>query len=374
MEQHIIIAGEQISNGTLREVRLKISEFYTANPVYIPVIVIHGVEEGPKLFVTAAIHGDEINGIEIVRRLITNISPEELRGTLLCVPIVNVFGFYTMTRNVPERRDLNAFFPGITKGSTASRIAFILFEEIIKKCDYGIDLHTPRANRFELPHTEADLSNREAHHLARAFGASVIIDTPGHEKSLQNAATRAEIPTIVYSGGEVLRFHEDVTEKGVKGILNVLAYLEMVDSDPAGPREGAKNSSTRLAGPDKSGVLGVSREGQAGERPGEPEFSIIVQESRSVQTQQGGILYVEVQPGELMYQGDLLARVTNPFGKDVEPIKARETGLVISTSTNPLVNPGNEVCSYVRLDKSLGMVEKAMQKKRRALRLGESTL
>ena len=326
MENSLIIAGERIEQGTQKEVRLKISEYYTAYPVFIPVIVTHGVEEGPALFITAAIHGDEINGIEIVRRLVTKINPEELRGSVLCVPVVNIFGFYTMSRNLPDRRDLNDAFPGIQKGSPTSRVAYILFEEIIKKCDYGIDIHTPQVKRIEMPHTEADLSNRDAHQLARAFGTPVIINTAGPEKSLQNSATSADIPTIVFSGGEVLRFHENVTEQGVAGIRNVLAYLNMIEFERK-----------------------------------KPEYSIIVQESRSVQTQYGGILYVNVHPGGLVYQNDLLARVTNPFGRDVELIKAPETGLIISASTNPLVNPGNEVCAYVMLDKSLGVVEEALR-------------
>ena len=327
MEGNLVIAGEHIPQGTQKEIRLKISEFYTANPVYIPIIASHGVEDGPTLFITAAIHGDEINGIEIVRQLITRIDPERLRGSLLCVPIVNIFGFYTMTRNVPDRRNLNNSFPGSKKGSTSSRIANILFDEIIMLCDYGIDIHSPRVKRFEIPHTEAGLSDRESRQLARAFGTPVIIDDPGQEKSLQSAATQAGIPTIVYSGGEVLRFHERVTELGVTGILNVLSHLDMIDDG-------------RI----------------------EPDYSIIVQQSHSVQTQTGGILYVCVKPGDLVYKDDLLARVTRPFGREVEHIVSPETGLIISTSTNPLVNPGNEVCAYVKLDKSLGIVEKAIMK------------
>jgi len=327
MNDSLHIAGKEVKPGTLHEINLKISEYYTANPVYIPVIVINGIEEGPHLFITAAIHGDEINGIEIVRRLITIITPETLRGVLICVPIINIFGFYTMTRSMPDRRDLNETFPGSPKGSTAARIAAALFDDIISKCHYGIDIHTPRANRFEMPHTEADLNHREAHQLARAFGTPLIIDMPGSDKSLQYTATNAGIPTIVYSGGEVLRFDEATTEQGVIGIKNVLSYLGMADFERV-----------------------------------KPEFEIIVQKSRSVKTQTGGILYVLAKAGSLLYKGCLVARVTQPFGKDVEHITAPETGLVISISTTPLVNPGNEVCTYVLLDKSLGIVEDVYRK------------
>ena len=328
MNSSLSIDGKTILPGTQTEVYLKISEFYTHNPVYIPVIVSHGNTEGPKLFVTAAIHGDEINGIEIVRRLVSRIDPGTLNGTILFVPIVNIFGFYSMTRNMADRRDLDDCFPGIKKGSAASRIALILFEEIISLCDFGIDLHTPKANMLEILHVEADLSNREAHHLARAFSTSVIIDTPGKENSLQNAASGSGIPTVIYSGGEVLRFHEQVTDKGVLGILNVLSYLEMIEHEIR-----------------------------------KPEYSIIVQKSRSVQTKSGGILHIDAQPGDLLYAGQEVAQVMDPFGSDVERIIAPESGLVISVSTNPFVNPGYGVYAYVMLDRSLGIVEEAIRKR-----------
>jgi hypothetical protein len=327
MNNTITIAGKEIQPGTIHEIKLKISEYYTANPVYIPVVVINGNEEGPRLFITAALHGDEINGIEIASQLITSINPETLNGVLICVPIINIFGFYTMSRSMPDRRDLNETFPGSPKGSPAARIAAILFEEVIQKCNYGIDIHTPRANRFEMPHIEADLNNREAHQLARAFGTPLIINAHGPEKSLQNTATSSGIPTIVYSGGEILRFDEKTTEQGVTGIHNVLSHLEMADFERK-----------------------------------KPEFEIIVQKSRSLRTLTGGILYIHVKAGDLIYKGELVARVTHPFGKDTEHITAPETGLIISASTTPLVNPGNEVYSYVILDKSLGIVEDTYRK------------
>jgi len=323
----LVVVGKKVEPGTRREIPLRISEFYTANPVYVPVVVIHGAEAGPAVFITAAIHGDEINGIEIVRRLIQTLDPGKLRGSVLCVPIVNIFGFYAMSRYLPDGRDLNRAFPGMQKGSPASRIAKILFDDIIQLCDYGIDIHTPRIKRFEIPHTEADLTNRDAHQLARAFGLPVIINTPGVEKSLQQAANSAGIPTIVLSGGEVLRFHETVNRQGLQGILNTLTELQMYD----------------------------------GERI-QPEYSIIVREGTPVQTRRGGILHVDVRAGDIAYEGDHLARVTNPFGETEEHITAPETGLLISISKNPLVNPGNEVCSYVKLDKSLHLVEQAVNR------------
>ncbi|MFC1729117.1 succinylglutamate desuccinylase/aspartoacylase family protein [candidate division KSB1 bacterium] len=320
----LIIAGKRVHPESRMEIPLQISDFFTSNPVRIPVVVINGAYPGPKVFVTAAIHGDEINGVEIVRRLISFISPEKLKGTLLCVPIVNLFGFYTMTRYLPDGRDLNRAFPGSSKGTGASRIADILFNSIVKVCDYGIDIHSPRVKRYEIPHAEADLSNRVAHQLARSFSTPVIINMRGNENSLQYTADSAGIPTIVLSGGEVLRFNEEVSVCGLNGILNVLAYLEMYDWE-------IKKSA----------------------------YSIIVQEGRSLQTKRGGILYMKAQAGDLVYADDLVAEVLSPFGRTVEKITAPENGLLISVSTNPLVNPGNEACSYVHLDKSLHLVEEA---------------
>jgi len=325
----LYVAGKDVEPGSKKEIRLQISEYFTGNPVYIPVVVVHGAETGPKIFITAAIHGDEINGVEIIRRLITFIDPEKLRGTLFCVPIVNIFGFYNMVRNLPDGRDLNHHFPGSEKGSGASRIAYTLFNKVIKLCDYGIDIHTPRIKRYEIPHTEADLASREAHQLARSFGLPVIINIPGREKSLQHSANEAGIPTIVFSGGEVLRFHEKINSSGLKGIFNVLADQDMYDVEKT-----------------------------------KPEYSIIVRKGKSIQTRHGGIIYVEVSAGDLVYKGERLARITSPFGREVEDIYMPETGLIISVSTNPLVTPGNEVCFYVRLDKSLPIVEKAFQKRK----------
>jgi predicted deacylase len=327
MNEPLNILNEKVAPGTLKEIPLKISEFFTSNPVFVPVVAIRGENEGPAVFITASIHGDEINGVEIVSRLIQFIDPGKLSGTLICVPIVNIFGFFTMNRYFVDRRDLNTVFPGNMTGSATSRVAKIIFDEIIQKCDFGIDIHTPRVKRYEIPHVEADINNQSTRWLAKAFDIPVTINTPGLEKSLQNTASSVGIPTIVYSGGEVLRFHESVTEKGLSGILNVLSELKMYEIEKT-----------------------------------KPEYSIVVKEGKSVKTRHGGILYISARAGDIAHKGDVIAKVTNPFGKTVEKVKAPETGLLISISKNPLVNPGNEVCSYVKLDKSLKLVENALNK------------
>ncbi len=322
MGKELEIAGEKISPGKKQAVNLKISEFYSGNPVNIPVIVTRGKSDGPVLFVSAAIHGDEINGTEIVRQFNALLDPEEIRGTIVCVPIVNIFGFYSMTRIMPDNRDLNRSFPGSEKGSATSRIAKILFDEIISKCDYGIDFHTPRSKRFDLSHTEADIDNEDAFRLAKAFGQNIIIKTSGPLKSLQNSATSTGIPTIVFSGGEVLRFNKSTIRNGLQGLINVLIDLDMKDGEMI-----------------------------------KPEYIIIVKESRQVHCLKGGMLRINVNTGDLIYKDNLLGKVYDPYGHAIEEIKAPENGIVISITTNPLLNPGNEVCSYVMLDKSLSMVE-----------------
>ncbi|MCP4724452.1 MAG: succinylglutamate desuccinylase/aspartoacylase family protein [bacterium] len=326
MNDILEIIGEKIEPGTRKPVMVKTSEFYTGNPVRLPIVITHGKEKGPKIFITAAVHGDEINGTEIVRRLNAKLDPEQLSGTVICIPIVNISGFYSMQRKMQDGRDLNRSFPGIEKGSSTSRIAKLLFEEIISKCDYGIDLHTPRMNRFEIPHTEGDTFNEAVFRMARAFGLPIIIHTKGPEKSLQYTATEAGVPTIVYSAGEILRFHENITQKGFEGILNVMHEVGMIDFETTNP-----------------------------------DFSVIVQESRAVHTKKGGILHIKVLTGQLVYEKDPIGNVLNPFGFEVEDIQAQENGLIICVSTNPLVHPGDEVCSYVMLDKSLGVVENAIK-------------
>lgn len=309
------IGGAIINPGETREINLKVSEFFTATPALVPISVFRGMEEGPTVVVTAAVHGDELNGVGIVRKLIYEMNHERLKGTLICVPILNRFGFLTQSRYLPDRRDLNRFFPGKPDGVMAERICYVLFNEIIKKCDYGIDLHTAAADRTNIPHIRADMENPEVARLARSFGEEVILDHKGVKGSLRRAAVEAGIPFILFEAGEPQKFERQLIQRGYEGVLNVLAELGMIE------REVKK-----------------------------PQFEIIVKDTEWIRAELGGMLDMRTHAGEILYEGDEIAVITNPFGRELFSQKAPFTGLVLSVTTMPLVSPGIPLCHLAKLD------------------------
>ncbi|MGH9797873.1 MAG: succinylglutamate desuccinylase/aspartoacylase family protein [Candidatus Polarisedimenticolia bacterium] len=317
------IGDRAIRKGTVEQIFLKVSEYYTATPVNVPVTVIRGRERGPSVFLTAAIHGDELNGVEVVRRVMTGITPDQLRGTLICVPVANRFGFLTHARYLPDRRDLNRNFPGNPEGHAAARTAHILFSEIVLKAQYGVDLHTASVRRTNLPHVRADMSIREVRRLARAFGTEILVDYPGPPNTLRAAATRAGVPTIIFEAGETFRFQRNMVARGVAGVRNILADLRMLDQ----PRKDAR-------------------------------FQVIIKVSEWIRSTRGGIADVLVRPGEIVYQGSEIARITNPFGREVSSVRSPLTGLILGTTTVPMVNPGDAICHVAKLEKTLATVER----------------
>jgi uncharacterized protein len=323
MTGRLSIGGREIRRGTIEQIFLKVSEYYTATPVNVPVTVIRGQEPGPILFLTAAIHGDELNGVEIVRRVMTSLTPDQVRGTLICVPVVNRMGFLTHTRYLPGRRDLNRYFPGDHRGNAAARTAHALFTEIVKRSTYGIDLHTASVGRTNLPHVRADMSDDKVRRIARAFGMEIIIDFAGGPRTLRAAATHAGVPTIIFEAGETFRFQRNMVARGVAGVRNVLAGLAMID-------EPAK----------------------------EARFQVIVKVSEWVRPVRGGIADILVRPGDLVYTGDEIASITNPFGREVSSVRSPLTGLIIGITTVPMVNPGDAICHVAKLEKTLATVER----------------
>jgi len=316
------IGGKEVRRGTVEQIFLKVSEYYTSTPVNVPVTVIRGEERGPLVFLTAAIHGDELNGVEIVRRVMTGYTPRQLRGTLICVPVMNRVGFLTHTRYLPGRRDLNRYFPGDPKGNAASRYAHALFTEIVSPSRYGVDLHTASVGRTNLPHVRADMSSKKVRRIARAFGTEIIIDSPGPPRTLRAAATAAGVATIIFEAGETFRFQRNMVSRGVAGVRNVLAALKMT-----------------------------------GDTKKEPRFRVIVKVSEWVRSVKGGIADILVRPGEIIYAGDEIASITNPFGREVSMVRSPLTGLIIGITTMPMVNPGDTICHVAKLEKTLATVE-----------------
>jgi predicted deacylase len=321
------LAGMKIPSGRRKDLKIRISEFYTATPVFIPVTVTNGARSGPVVYVVAAIHGNEINGIEMVRQVRGFVDPRRLRGTLILVMIANPISFLNMSRDLPDGRDLNRYFPGRERGSMASLIADAIFTKIVRKADFGIDLHTAAAGRTNLPHVRADLRSPTLRRLSTAFGCEVVFDMPGEEGMLRRAASRAGVPTIVYEAGEPLKFQKPLIRRGVEGILNVLAELRMYEVDRV-----------------------------------RPAFQIIVEDHRWIRAKRGGIVNMQVKPGDIIEKNEVIAVNTKPFGTEVRRIRAPYSGLVVGCATLPMVIPGSAVCHLVSLGARTAVVRRLLER------------
>jgi len=308
----VIAAGEQ------RTIELPLPSFYSHSPVGLPVHVIHGRRDGPVLFVCAAIHGDEINGVEIIRRLLNVKQIRKLRGTLIAVPVVNVYGFISQSRYLPDRRDLNRSFPGSDSGSMAARLAHTFIQEVVSKCSHGIDLHTAAVARENLPQIRANLiSGSETQAMARAFGTPVILNSPLREASLREVATDLGIPFILYEAGEALRFDEVAIRAGVKGVTCVMRYLGML------PRK------------------------KPGSRQTEP---LIAHKSQWVRAPQSGVLRTITPLGAQVEKGDVIGWVADPFGEKELQVEAIGSGIIIGKTNIPLVHEGEALYNIARFD------------------------
>ena len=307
-------AGSPVALGETAELRLKVAESYTAEPVTVPVTVVRG-GPGPTLFVTATVHGDELNGVGILRGLLNDVDFSGLKGTLIAVPVVNVPGFLNQDRRLPDRRDLNRSFPGSRKGSLTARLADVLFREVIRKSDFGIDLHTAGGERTNYPQIRADLGNPAVAELAAAFGCPLIVDGAGPEGSLRRTAVAAGVPTVVYEAGSARRLERPFIEVGVAGVINVLRWLKMMPGEPSSP-------PLRLA----------------------------IDRTRWIRSRKGGILDLRVELGQPLRRGQEISIHTNPFGRERSQLKAPHGGIVLGLTQLPLVHPGDAICHVACVD------------------------
>ncbi|MFU8822381.1 MAG: succinylglutamate desuccinylase/aspartoacylase family protein [Gammaproteobacteria bacterium] len=315
-QETITIGGVSIAPGERRGVSLPAGMLHTHVPVEMPVWVINGRRAGPRLFISAAVHGDELNGIEIIRRI--RARPlTGLRGTLLLVPVVNVFGVLHHSRYLPDRRDLNRSFPGSERGSLAARLAHLFMSEIVDRCTHGIDLHTGALHRSNLPQIRAQLDDPETRALAIAFGAPVVLDSRLRDGSLREAAAERGIPTLMYEAGEALRFDEMAIRMGVSGIIEVMRQLGMLR------RKTAQRAS--------------------------PANPVIADSSHWVRAPEGGILRSALRLGQRVSAGELLGRVSDPFGTREFPVLATHAGIVIGCNSLPLVNEGDALFHVARM-------------------------
>lgn len=326
MSEPIEVAGVSVAPGESKVVRIPVAQHLTADQVELTAHVIHGREPGPRLFVSAALHGDEINGTEILRRLLAMPTLKKLRGTLVAIPVVNVYGFVAQQRYLPDRRDLNRSFPGSPRGSLAARIAHAFLEHFVTGSTHGIDLHTGAIHRTNLPQIRARLGD-DVEPMARAFGAPVILNASLRPGSLRAATNDLGIPTLVYEAGEALRFDELSIRAGVRGVVNVMRHLEML------PR-------------------------RASDRPA--PTAVIAHRSVWIRAPETGMLATRLRLGAEISRGQEIGRIHDPIGPGSRRLRSPIDGLLIGRALLPLVNSGDalfHVATFGALDQVVEELE-----------------
>ena len=299
------IGGVSVAPGTRQVVDLPISVLANHAPVMLSVMVIHGARPGPTVFVSAALHGDEVLGVEIIRRLIRYPALSDMAGTLLAVPVVNAFGFLSQSRYLPDRRDLNRSFPGSAHGSLAAQLARLFLQQVVKRSDLGIDLHTAAIHRTNLPQLRLAGTDERQMRWAEVFAPPAILTGRPPEGSLRSAARRLATPILLYEAGEALRFNERATRVGLRGCLRVM-----------------------------------HAEGMIGEAPDAPEPAWLDRASWT-RAPQGGVVRRRARLGQAVESGDVLALVADPFGQSERPARSRRTGIVIGRSELSTANRGD---------------------------------
>ncbi|CAN5157790.1 succinylglutamate desuccinylase/aspartoacylase family protein [soil metagenome] len=303
--------------GGRATVEIPVADLYTHTSLTMPVHVVNGRQPGPTLFISAAVHGDEINGVEIIRRLLKLRALRGLRGALIAVPIVNVFGFLNLTRYLPDRRDLNRAFPGSERGSVTARLANLFAAEIVAKADCGIDLHTGAVHRANLPQIRADLDEPRTRRLAEAFGVPVLINATVRDGSLREFTAEKGIPMLLYEAGEALRFDEVSIRAGLRGILRVMREL---------------------------GMLPPSRKTRPGMAP------VIARSTSWIRAPASGIVRTVTALGAHVKKNEVLGVVSDPFGESDIPIAAPYAGLVIGCNNLPLSHEGDALYHVARFE------------------------
>ncbi len=318
MQAAIAISETTVKPGTRATIHIPVPRLYTHAKMTMPIHVIHGKRSGPTLFISSVVHGDEIIGIEIIRRLICLKKLDLLKGTLIAVPVVNVYAFIKNSRYSPDRRDLNRFFPGSENGSLTSRLADIFMKEIVQRCDFGIDLHAGSNHRANLPQIRVNFDDDQAMELARAFQVPAIINAKIREGSLRQAAFDKNVSTILYEAGEALRFDEVAIKAGVRGILSAMTVIGML------PKPAKKQKTIE---------------------------TLFVEDSYWIRAPASGILHMEKPLGSRINKNNRIGFIADPFGgKEIEVVSA-VSGMVIGRLNLPLVHQGDAIIHIASVEK-----------------------
>ena len=302
----ITIGKTVVAPGRKVRIELPFGRLPTGSFAYLPIAVINGRSEGPTVWISGGIHGDEINGVEVVREVMRALDARNLRGAVIAVPIVNPLGFLNRSRYLPDRRDLNRAFPGSRRGSTASRLAHLFMAEVVSHCSVGIDCHTASNHRTNVPQIRANVDDLETLRLARAFAAPFTIASRIRDGSLRQAATELGIKMLVYEAGQADRFDEEAIDRGVTGIMRTLHAMHMVD--------------VKLPSSKQTKVL---------------------RRTRWIRARRGGLVDIDPTLGDRVAVGDVVARISDAFGGRPTQVKTTMAGWAIARTLSPLVNPGD---------------------------------
>lgn len=322
-QQSFKIGNEAVAPGQIKDINLPLVKLYTHTEVSLPIRVIHSKSTGPVLFISAAIHGDEINGVEIIRRLLKILSPTKMNGTVIAVPVVNIHGFMARSRYLPDRRDLNRSFPGSEKGSLAARLASMFLKEIVNRSTHGIDIHTAAIHRTNLPQIRASLDDEKTKKMALAFQAPVVLDSALRDGSLRQEVLERKFPVLLYEAGEALRFNEIAIRAGVNGILSVMSHLGMLKKVP-----NIKEAS-----------------------------SFIAKSSNWVRAPGSGLFRSRKRLGTRVKLNETLGFIADPFGKHEIKVKASAEGIIIGKTQLPLVDEGDALYHIATFKKTQSVVD-----------------
>ncbi len=316
----LTIANQEIKPGEFKEIKINIARLPSHTLIDTPIYVSRSMQDGPVLALIAGMHGDELNGMEIVRRMLDLGLHKVKRGTVVCMPVINVYGFLNYSREVPDGKDVNRSFPGKKNGSLASRVAYYLMQQVIPFIDYGIDYHTGGAMRSNYPQVRAVLRDDTSLELANAFCAPFTIDASFRPNSLRKEASRKGKKIIVYEGGESLRFDPQAIEEGVAGTLRLMKHLNMIDAAPD-PKEQNR----------------------------------VIWNTSWIRAKHAGLFQPNIQCGQLVHRGEWVGTITDPFGEFKEEVQASETGYVIGLNYSPVINAGDALMhlgmdNFCRLD------------------------
>lgn len=310
-EQDIVILNERIALGESKTIDFSIAKLYTSTKIEIPIIVERAKTPGPTVLITAAIHGDEINGVEIVRQLIARKINKPQRGTIICIPILNVFGFLNGDRFFPDGRDLNRVFPGTKTGSLASRVAYHFTKKILPHADYCLDFHTGGASRFNAPQIRINAGDEKLLELATVFNTPFTLFSKNIDKSYRNTCNKKGIPVLLFEGGKSQESNKHIAKEGVEGVMRFLNHLKMLDDSHLVPESHSK--------------------------------TVIIQKSKWIRAFRSGLLHVKIDCNKLVEKGEFLATITDPYGKMRFKVIAPNKGYIINVNQSAIVNQGDAI-------------------------------